>query len=215
MARESAKEMWSKLDRKKKWEYFWYYYKIHVYVAIFVLFLLVMTIRDCVQRVEPDITIAYVGTELHDKALTHLEAMFSTLIEDLNNDKKSVVTIVPVLDERKLFVMVAVREAQLMFIRKAEFQQYASNGAFVPLDDLIAETAIDVAAYPEIRLTPQEAQEEHIYGIPLEGNRLFTSLGATMKETYLTLLVNNDPKKPKETALYTNALRIVKISLIS
>jgi hypothetical protein len=34
-----------------------------------------------------------------------------------------------------------------------------------------------------------------------------------MKETYLTLLVSNNPEKPKETALYTNALAIVKAIL--
>jgi hypothetical protein len=212
MDRESAKAkaMWSELDRKKKWQYFWYYYRIHVYVGIFVLFLIVLTVRDCAQRVDADITIAYVGTELQDDAIAQLEATFATLIEDLNNDKKSVVSIVPVLDERKLFVMVAVREAQLMFVRKAEFQQYASNGAFLPLDDLIADSPIDIDAYPEVRLTPQEAQEDHIYGIPLEGNALFTPLGATMQETYLTLLVYNNPEKPQEVELYASALAIVK-----
>ena len=212
MDRETAKAraIWSELDRKKKWEYFWYYYRIHVYVGVFVVFLIAVTVRDCAQRVDADITIAYVGTELQDEAIAQLKATFSTYIEDLNNDKKSVVSIVPVLDERKLFVMVAVREAQLMFVRKAEFQQYASNGAFLPLDDLIASSTIDVDAYPEIRLTPQEAQEDHIYGIPLEGNVLFTSLGATMKETYLTMLVYNNPEKPHEVELYTNALAIVK-----
>jgi hypothetical protein len=211
--RKQAKELWAKLSPKQKWDYFWEYYRIHVYAGILFVFLLGITIRDCAMRVDPDITIAYVGTELHVENLAQAEAALSEMISDINGDGKPIVSIQQIIDERKLFVMIAARELQLMFTRSEEFQRYAANGAFVPLDAMLEDMGIELNldTYPEVVLTPNEAQEQHIYGIPLEQNAFFAQFGATMPEMYLAMMIlHKDSDKPKEVALYTDTLAIVQ-----
>lgn len=183
---------------KKKWNNFWYYYKIHVVAAVFIGIFITMTIKDCVSRIEPDITIAYMGTDLQSPHKEQLEQTFASLIRDTNNDGKTQVFISAVMDQRKLFLMVAVREAQILILEKALFQDYAYNGAFQPLDVLIESYHIDVGNYPEIELTPKEEAEKHVYGIPLEGNSLFENSGVQTKEKYLTIFASDSGEKHED-----------------
>ncbi len=211
--RDHARKMWAELSPKKKREYFWHYYRIHVFIGLFVTFLVAITVHDCVTRVDPDITIFYVDTELRTEDLTQLEVTLSALIEDLNGDGKSVVSIQQVVNEQKLFVTFAAGDVHLLFIRQEEFLRYAENGAFRPLEPLLEELGItlDVQAYPEIRLTPQEEQEQHIYGIPLEQNAVFTPFGATMADTYLAIPAKGMfSTSEDDLTRYANIIAIVK-----
>ena len=210
---EHARKLWSELSPKKKREYFWDYYRTHVWVGLFVIFLVAMTARDCATRVNPDMTIFYVDTELQAETLVQLETHLATCIEDVNGDGKTVVSVQQVTHEQKLYVTFAAGDIHVLFTRQEEFLRYAANGAFQPLEPLLEELGIelDLDAYPEIRLTPLEAQQEHLYGIPLEHNALFATLGATMQGTYLAIPDKGMFRRSdKERALYTSTMAIVR-----
>lgn len=214
MDRESqhARELLSKLDRKKKLEYFWGYYKIHVFVSIIILLFVALTVHDCATRVNPDMTIMYVGVELQEDALTQLGIDLSAYIADVNGDGKAIVSVQQVLNEQKLYVMFAAGDIQVVFIRAEEFQRYAANGAFRPLEPVLEEFGMqfDHTAYPEVVLTVEGEQAQHIYGIPLEQNAVFTQFGATMQDTYLAIVVGSVFGQSKEQAHYANSLVVVK-----
>jgi len=210
---EQARKLWSELSPQKKREYFWDYYRIHVYVGIFVTFLVTVTVHDCATRVDPDITIFYVATELSPEAIVQLETRLSTFIGDVNGDGKTVASVQQVLHEQKLYVTFAAGDIHLLFIRQEEFLRYAANGAFQPLEPLLEEFDIelDLHEYPEIRLTPLEAEKEHLYGIPLENNAVFATLGAAMQDTYLAIPAKGIfGTSDKERALYESTMAIVK-----
>ena len=48
-------------ETKKKVENFFYYYKFHVLLGAFVLFFLIIFIRDMVTKIEYDYSIAFLG----------------------------------------------------------------------------------------------------------------------------------------------------------
>jgi hypothetical protein len=195
---------------KKKWENFWYYYKIHVFVAVFIGFFTAITIKDCAERIEPDVTIAYIGADLQSHDIAQLEQEFAGVIQDINNDDKKHVYILPVTDERKLFVMIAAREAQILILERTLFEQYAQEGGLQPLDELIETFQFDVGKHPEIQLIPKEEQEKHVYGIPLEGNSLFENLGLVTKEKYVSMLSSENESDTKKITVYTNAYAIME-----
>ena len=47
---------------KKLFENYWYYYKIHTIAGIFILILLIYSIVECANKVDPDATVSYIGS---------------------------------------------------------------------------------------------------------------------------------------------------------
>lgn len=207
-----AKKAWAELSPHKKREYFWQYYRLHVFAALFVTVIVGMTAHDCATRVNPDITVFYVGTELQLADLQQLEAALSPLIDDLNGDGRSVVSIQQVVHEQKLYVTFAAGDIHLLFMRQDEFLRYAENGAFRPLEPLLedAGVSLDLDRYPEVRLTPNDEQEAHVYGFPLEQNAVFTPFGATMQDTYLAIPIRGMLSSSEKDQLRSqNVLKLV------
>jgi hypothetical protein len=195
---------------KKKWENFWYYYKIHVGVGIFVAIFLGMTIKDCVQNIEPDVTLVYMGMDLQPNHITHMEEEFLEILQDANNDGKKQISVLPVTNEQKLQLLVITRNAQLLILDRSTFEAYARLGAFQPLDIFIEPYQINLAAHPEIQLIPQEEQEKHVYGIPLEGNDFFEKMGLAASDKYLVMVAPGGKSSSKETAIYQNAFAVLE-----
>lgn len=193
---------------QKKWDNFWYYYKVHVIVGIFGLFLIVITVRDCMQNVMPDVSFIYMGV-LQPEQVEQIEQALIELVQDANNDGKTHILIAPMLDIRKLQVLLMIRDAQLVLLDRTTFENYASYGAFHPLDDYIARYNLTFADHPEIRITPRDMQEEHMYGIPIVENRFFTDLGVATEEKYLAMVPPGIKPNPKETIMYANAHAIL------
>lgn len=79
-----------KVVMKKKFENYWYYYKIHTFVAIFVIIVLAVLIQQCASRVSPDITFV-VATQkpvLSTDSQTSLQDYLQKLTADVNKDGK-------------------------------------------------------------------------------------------------------------------------------
>lgn len=74
---------------KKKWENYWYYYKWHTLAGIFVLIVLIVSIKSCIARIDPDISIIlrtdfYVTEDTQAK----LKSAFTQYCKDYNGDKR-------------------------------------------------------------------------------------------------------------------------------
>lgn len=78
---------------KKKLDNYWYYYKIHTIVAIFVVIVLAVMIHQCVARVEPDAMIIIAGqsASVSSDDQQSMEKYFSSLSSDVNKDGKKYV----------------------------------------------------------------------------------------------------------------------------
>lgn len=82
-----------KVALKKKLDNYWYYYKIHTFVAIFVIIVLAILIQQCASRVNPDLTVV-VATQkatLTSDQQTSLHNYLQKFTRDVNKDgKKSI-----------------------------------------------------------------------------------------------------------------------------
>lgn len=85
----------NKVPFKKKLENFWYYYKVHTIVAVFVIISLTILITQCSMRVNPDMTVIIASTTVNftDEQQTALEQKLAEYTEDINNDGKKVVSV--------------------------------------------------------------------------------------------------------------------------
>lgn len=74
-------------DKKKKLENFWYYYKFHVLIGAFLLICVIIFVRDMLNKVTYDYTVAFLGDyTINDEDSKALQAWFEAHGEDLNGD---------------------------------------------------------------------------------------------------------------------------------
>lgn len=76
-----------KEETRKKIDNFWYYYKIHVLVVVFILFVASVFIKDIVTKVDYDYSVAFVTEEMMtNEEISSIQSMFEGEAEDLNGD---------------------------------------------------------------------------------------------------------------------------------
>ena len=210
-----------KIDRKK-WENFWYYYKIHVIVGVFIAILLAITLRDCANNIEPDLTIAYMGKNYISEEIGQvLKDQLSKVLADVNNDERVELSFLPIIltddiksetdiaMQQKAMIVIASGEAQMFLLDSSNLKKLISQGALQPLDDVVSQYNIDIEQYPEIKATAEGEQEPHIYGLPLDGNRIFEEKGLQTEDLYIAIRVmsQGDQNKAKVVSMYDNAFR--------
>ena len=83
----SMKKPQMKEETRKKIDNFWYYYKIHVLVVVFILFVAGVFIKDIVTKVDYDYSVAFVTEEMMtDEEISSIQSVFEREAEDLNGD---------------------------------------------------------------------------------------------------------------------------------
>lgn len=79
---------------KSKWDNFWYYHKIHVIIAICLILLAGVLVKDLVGKVEPDYQIALITEQSYPEDKTEaLQNEVAKYGEDLNADGRIVVKV--------------------------------------------------------------------------------------------------------------------------
>ena len=76
-----------KEETRKKIDNFWYYYKIHVLVVVFILFVAGVFIKDIVTKVDYDYSVAFVTEEMMtDEEISSIQSVLEKEAEDSNGD---------------------------------------------------------------------------------------------------------------------------------
>ena len=76
-----------KEETRKKIDNFWYYYKIHVLVVVFILFVAGVFIKDIVTKVDYDYSVAFVTEKMMtDEEISSIQSVLEKEAEDLNGD---------------------------------------------------------------------------------------------------------------------------------
>lgn len=82
-----AREEMKKLPFKKKLENFWFYYRIHVIVALVMVLVFGTSVVQCIRRVDYDLTVSYYGCEQVDTGvMLELEKFLDENCEDINGN---------------------------------------------------------------------------------------------------------------------------------
>jgi hypothetical protein len=82
-----------KVSFKKKWDNYWYYYKIHTIVAVIAIIVVAYLVRQCATRVDPDVVfvVATQNPVLTSEQQTAMQDYLQKLTADVNKDGKKVV----------------------------------------------------------------------------------------------------------------------------
>lgn len=92
-----GKELKKQLSPKEKRANFWYYYKIHVFVVIFAVVVIALTVYEIVTKVEDDLTVTYFSnTSISNERVTKLTDFITQFTKDIDGDAESMVSISPI-----------------------------------------------------------------------------------------------------------------------
>lgn len=130
---------------RKKWDNFWYYYKIHVLIGAFLLFMAVVFIKDMLSKIEYDYNVAFVSDYMMaDEDNLALQKYFEENGEDLNGDGEVHVQIqnysIPSEDSKgydpqmlmasqtKLTVDMQEGTSMIFFLSEQNFEKFKESG---------------------------------------------------------------------------------------
>ena len=186
------------MTMKKRCSYFWDYYRYHVIGACLILVLMGTVIREVANQstILLNVVISEMINERTD--VTELEQQLTQLVKSeaeenetiriytypFNNIESSSRDLTQVYLE-KFVAQVAISELDVFILEENDFSYFYEQGLFKPLDELLQEVeGIDSSDY-------LLAEDDHVYAIRLEGNKLLEAKGIETKNKVVTVLSNS------------------------
>lgn len=186
------------MTMKKRCSYFWDYYRYHVIGACLILVLMGTVIREVANQstILLNVVISEMINERTD--VTELEQQLTQLVKSeaeenetiriytypFNNIESSSSDLTQVYLE-KFVAQVAISELDVFILEENDFSYFYEQGLFKPLDEVLQEVeGIDSSDY-------LLAEDDHVYAIRLEGNKLLEAKGIETKNKVVTVLSNS------------------------
>ena len=186
------------MTMKKRCSYFWDYYRYHVIGACLILVLMGTVIREVANQstILLNVVISEMINERTD--VTDLEQQLTQLVKSeaeenetiriytypFNNIESSSSDLTQVYLE-KFVAQVAISELDVFILEENDFSYFYEQGLFKPLDELLQEVeGMDSSDY-------LLAEDDHVYAIRLEGNKLLEAKGIETKNKVVTVLSNS------------------------
>lgn len=197
---------------KSKWKNFWFYYKWHTYASIFIIIVLAVSIRSCVTRINPDISVMFLSSvPLAEQDSKLIENEFAKYVEDYTKNGKNEVSVnniyfsqnavdaqINMAMRQKFIAELAAGDTVLFITDKASVEEFAKNNILAKINDIEGATI-----------------EYDSTLIKLNVQRLFPSLSEyAPKELYIGIR-NYDPKTiSKEASKKTERAKALIAKLI-
>ena len=141
-------------DKKKKWDNFWYYYKYHVLAGAFVLFCVIVFVKDMMAKVDYDYCISVIGNHpVQEEDTQVLQDWFEEHAEDLNEDGEIHVQIadyylppegeagydpqIYAASQTKLMVDLQEGTSMIYFLDKANYEKLQEMEAFPKQEETV------------------------------------------------------------------------------
>ena len=186
------------MTMKKRCSYFWDYYRYHVIGAFLILVLMGTVIQEVANQstILLNVVISEMINERTD--VTELEQQLTQIVKSeaeenetiriyaypFNNIESSFSDLTQVYLE-KFVAQVAISELDVFILEENDFSYFYEQGLFKPLDELLQEVeGMDSSDY-------LLADEDHVYAIRLDGNKLLEDKGIETKNKVVTVLSNS------------------------
>lgn len=201
---------------KKKAENFWYHYKWHLILGVFIAILLIYAVKSMVTKKENDLFAVYIS----DKSISEdtgknfeKSLIEENLMNDVNGDGEKVFYFEPLVTTmdydaadnttmQKLQFYMLAGEQSLMLVHKYIPEDY--DGAF---EDISAYASSDDEVYI--------GNDGYVTAICVEGNKYLESMGFDTENLYVAMHVMNDRDKDNSKRIkeYETAREIMKYIL--
>lgn len=186
---------------KHKWDNYWYHYKWHTLAVLFAIALIVVLVKGCTSKKEPDLYMVYMSnSQIKDENIEKIKLGFAEdgLIHDINKDGETLVVfehivstfnVNDVVDEStagKLQTVLYGNQHSLMLVHKYALEDY--DGMFENLNDKVQKGD----------KTFKSPSESFVTGISVAGNEYLEGYGINTKDLYVAMRRRSTKEKEKE-----------------
>ncbi len=141
-----------KITSKEFWRNYWFYYKPHTIWGIIILIFIIGSVHSCVTRIDPDVTIMYIGeTPLITSEEYSVGDVLGAYVNDVDGDGNNSATLInlaygssadPQMTQAsvtKFDIEIAEGNPFIAMFDDSIKDRYVNEDVFVPIDDMTAE----------------------------------------------------------------------------
>jgi len=151
---------------KKKADNFIYYYKFHILLSIVAIIVIGLTVRSFVIKVNPDITVGFIG-EVNSEEFDALKVKIKGKLPEIKEVGLDSATMSnnykdpqAYANMSKIMVLLSASDTDLFIMSRYAYDQYAQSGPFMELGDVAKELNIDVSKSDNLKLRVVEEWEK-------------------------------------------------------
>lgn len=183
-----------------------YYFRIHIIVGILILIGIVFTIRGCVNSVDPDLYVVFMGEiycniteQLEEDIKARIPGIEAVSLENIlisktqeKNDPQVQMAML-----QKAGVLMAVGDVDVFILDNENFERFARQGAFKKLDDLASELNLeeDKIYIEKIEEEDREGRisiaDEGVYGIDVKDSKILEDSKTVGKEMIAVISIRS------------------------
>ncbi|MGH4139177.1 hypothetical protein [Clostridium sp.] len=196
------------LTRKKKIQYIWDYYKIHIIVTIIVLLSIIGFIHGQITKINYEFNLTIIGSNFDVDKIEKFEKTLTPIVIKNGTEKQSArIEIMPVdrLTDgktqsatqymQKFQAELSANLIDLLIMSKSDYVAFQKQGMCLKLDNV---QGINLSHLKAEEL--ERASDKGVYGIDLQDSKILTEFGVKSDGMILCIPVNT---KQKDKAILT------------
>jgi len=146
---------------EKKAKNFFYYYKYHILGAIALIIAVIYTVTSCVNRVEYDFNIAFIGDIFYYSATDSLGESIKAEVPSIQEPGFDGAYLGIAGDQQyamasKAAVLIAAADMDVFILDRDTYTMYAKQGAFLSLDEIAPRLGVDISEHQDLVLAVEE-----------------------------------------------------------
>jgi len=190
-----------------------YYFRYHIIVGLALLIIIAVSIRSCVNRVDPNLNVVFMGNlfcndteKLQADLISMIPGVEAVGTENLHisaqQEKQDPQMQMAML--QKAMVLVAAGDVDIFIMDKVNFEMYAVQGGFKKLDDFVEQHNIPEEKQYKAKVE-NEDEKEYVYGIDVLNSKMLKDANTVGQQLIAAISVNGKN--------YDNAVKFLELLL--
>ena len=178
----------SSMSKKKKAEYIWEYYKLHIIAVLVIIFIVASFIHGQITKVDYVFNLTLIGNNVDANKKTNVEKQLTNFVIKTGEQKKqAIIDVIPLegsskanasmssISTQKFIANISVGGIDVIILNKAMFQSFASKGMFSRLDNI---SQLSLASIKNEKLQAiGDDKVKAVYAINAESIKMLKDMG--------------------------------------
>jgi hypothetical protein len=176
------------MSNKKKAEYIWEYYKLHIIGVLAVIFIVASVIHGQITKVDYVFNLTLIGNNIDENKKTEVEKQLTNIVIKGGEERKqAIVDVIPLegsskanasmsnVNTQKLIAKISVGEIDVVILDKSMFESFVKQGMFSRLDNI---SKLSLTSIKNEKLEASGSGEiKAVYAINAEDIKMIKDMG--------------------------------------
>ncbi|MGH4122083.1 MAG: hypothetical protein ACREV6_04010 [Clostridium sp.] len=193
------------MSKKKKAEYIWEYYKLHIIGVLAIILILASIIHGQITRVDYVFDLTLIGNNVDETKKSDVEKQLTNIvIKDGEQKKQAIIDIIPIegsskedatmsnVSTQKFIAKISVGEIDVVILDKGMAQVYAKQDMFSRLDNI---RELDLSAIKNEKIEAVGSDNiKAVYAINAVDVKIFKDIGFDTENMVISIISSSKQK---------------------